>query len=236
MEDITNSFEKYFYPSCALVFYQSEKGYNDTYIEYNDIDRNGSPINAHPLTLLEAKKLAESLYTDEEKGRLLKSDGLLPSNILSFDAQKAKIIWFTKAQKRQLYFSENLGIVSGRAYVPAMIWKADREALSVFALSSDRRPTTNSGIYHAPFFNIYQSGNVCLGTVDIQLREINTVTAFTNLWESYFFNSYFTHLMSGHNPVDGNCVVLWNDLVDSDKEFPCDKLIKTNQKLKDILL
>lgn len=236
MNDITNTFNNYFYPFCALVFYQGDKGYNDSYVEHYDIDKNGSPINAHPLSVLEAKKLAEALHIDEEKDRLLKSDGLLVSNILSFDSQKSKIIWFTKAQERELFFDEKLGITSGFAHIPAMLWKADRESLSVFALASDRRPTANTFLHHAPFFNIYQNGNVCMGTVDIQVKEVNTVKAFTELWESYFFNSYFTHLMAGHNPVDGNCVILWTEQVNSDKEFPTEKLIKSNQKLKDILL
>lgn len=236
MEDITNSFGKFFFPTCALVFYNSEKRYNETYVEYYDMDKNGSPINAHPLTMLEAKKLAESLHIDAQKHKMLKSDGLLKSNILSFDAQKEKIIWYTKAKKQQLYFTENLGIASGLANIPPLIWKADRETLSVFALSSDRRPSAGSTLFHAPFFNIYQNGTVCLGTVDIQLKEINTVKAFTEIWQSYFFNSYFSHLMSGHNPVDGNCVMLWTDLINLDMEFPYERLIKSNQKLKDILL
>ncbi|MNT97514.1 hypothetical protein D3C72_2398570 [compost metagenome] len=75
-----------------------------------------------------------------------------------------------------------------------------------------------------------------MGSVDIEVKETGSIKAITALWESYFFNSYFTHLMSGHNPIDGNCVMLWKDLVDSDKLFPHEVLIKNNRKLKDLLL
>jgi hypothetical protein len=40
-----------------------------------------------------------------------------------------------------MYFVKNLEIPNGKAQVPAMLWFADKENLSVFALTSDKRPT-----------------------------------------------------------------------------------------------
>ncbi|KNB62552.1 hypothetical protein [Chryseobacterium sp. Hurlbut01] len=57
--------------------------------------------------------MIESLNVDQEKENLLRSDGILDNNILSFDSKSGKIIWFTKAQFRQLHFSQGLGIASG---------------------------------------------------------------------------------------------------------------------------
>ncbi|UIR57807.1 prokaryotic E2 ligase family D protein [Sphingobacterium sp. SRCM116780] len=236
MKDITNSFGTYFHPVSALVFYQSENYTRESYVEHYDIDKSGNPINAHPLTVREAKKLAESLHIDQKKNNLLHSDGLLDSNILSFDAKIGKIIWFTKAQFRQLHFGQGLGIASGMAHTPALLWIAHKESLNIHALSGNRRPTPNTQLYYAPFFNVYQNGNVCMGTVDIEVNETGSIKQLTTLWESYFFNSYFTHLMSEHNPVNGNCVLLWESLINSEKPFPNEALIKNNRKLKDILL
>lgn len=236
MEDITNNFATYFYPKSALVFYQSDGSSDQSYVEHYDMDERGNPINAHPLTVREAKRLAESLYMDEDKDTMLKSEGILDQNILSFDSKTNKIIWFTKAQFRPLHFSAGLEIKSGNAHTPAMLWMADRSSLYVYALTGNRRPTLNTPLYHSPFFNVYQNGNVCMGSVDIEVKETGSIKTITALWESYFFNSYFTHLMSGHNPIDGNCVMLWKDLVDSDKLFPHEVLIKNNRKLKDLLL
>lgn len=235
MKDITNSFRSYFYPTTALVFYQNDGALNETYVEHFDME-DGKPVNPHPLSAEEAKRLATALQVDEDKINLLKSDGILQNNILSFDAKKSAIIWHTKSQLKQLHFSDGLGIKSGKANVPTLVWKADKDSLQIFALASNRKPTPNSDLYYAPFFNIYQDGSVCMGTVSINTYETGSVKELMSLWENYFFNSYFSHLMADHNPVDGNCVLLWESLIDTDKLFPTDMLIKTNKKLKDVLL
>jgi hypothetical protein len=41
--------------------------------------------------------------------------------------------------------------------------------------------------------------------------------------------------MYNHNPIKGNCVSLWKDLVQNRKDFPNDVLIKSNLKLKNLL-
>ena len=235
MEDITNSFANYFDPTCALVFYQCKTGFNETYVEYFDME-NGIPINPHPLSVNEGKRLATALQVDDENLNLLKSSGILNNNLLSFDAKSATIVWYTKAQFRDLHFSSHLGIKSGKAHTPPMVWVADRETLKVFALSTSRKPTINTPLYNAPYFNVYADGSVCMGTVDISTAETGSIDQLMKLWENYFFNSYFSHLMSDHNPVKGNCVMLWENLIDNGKLFPTEMLVKTSQKLKDILL
>ncbi len=235
MEDITNSFETYFEPTCALVFYQGNNAYNDSYVEYFDMD-NGIPINPHPLSVNEGIRLATALKVDENNLHMLHSEGVLPSNLLSFDSKSATLVWYTKAQFRELFFNKHLGIKSGKAHTPPMVWVADRETLRVFALSTSRKPSANTPLYYAPFFNVYENSSVCMGTVDIDTTATGSVNELMTLWENYFFNSYFSHLMHDHNPVNGNCVMLWENLVGTGKAFPNDSLVKTSQKLKDILL
>lgn len=236
MKDITDGFNTYFRPTCALIFYQTIGGYGDTYVEHFEMDSNGSPVNPHPLSVNEAKQLAEALNVDEENFMHLKSEGILPNNLLAFDAKSATIIWHTKAQFRELLFNQGLGITSGMANIPPLIWKADKSTLRLFALSTNRKPTENTQLYYAPFFNVYEEGLVCMGTVDIETGETGTVKELMSLWENYFFNSYFTHLMAEHNPVRGNCVLLWENLVNTGKPFPMDVLLNRNIKLKEILL
>src|SRR5690606_10668715 len=74
--------------------------------------------------------------------------GILPTNILHINpSEKGMVLWYTKAQQRQLYFVESLSIPSGKAHVPPLLWYADKETLSVFALASDRRPTEKAPLY-----------------------------------------------------------------------------------------
>ena len=74
-----------------------------------------------------------------------------------------------------------------------------------------------------------------MGTVDVNIQNSASVEEFTEKWEEYFFNSYFSHLMNEHNPIKGNCVTLWKNLIQSQEEFPNDVLIKTNLTLKTLL-
>src|SRR5690606_19327828 len=106
IKDITKDFGVLYHPISALVFYQSkEENANNTYVEHFNIDRNGNPINAHPLTVREANALAKSLHTEEEINRaFLKPKGILPTNILHINPSKGAVLWYTKEQQRQLFF------------------------------------------------------------------------------------------------------------------------------------
>ncbi|WP_035649999.1 PRTRC system protein B [Flavobacterium sp. ASV13] len=235
--DITGSFGTLYHPKSALVFYETKGANSDVYVEHFDMDKNGSPINAHPLTEREAKVLARALVTEKDKDQaFLKSSGILPTNILNINPNKEKgaVLWYTKAQQRQLYFVDSLGIPSGKAQVPAMVWLASKSNLTVFALANDRRPTEKTPLHHAPFFNIYEKGNVCMGTVNIDIKNYASIEEFTRGWEHYFFNSYFSHSLCGNLTVK-NIINLWKDLINTDKSFPKEVLKKNNKTLKNLL-
>lgn len=236
--DITESFGTLYHPKSALVFYESKGANSDVYVEHFDMDKNGIPINAHPLTEREAKVLARALVTEKDKDKsFLKSNGILPTNILhiNHNSDKGSVLWYTKAKKRQMYFVNGLEIPNGMAYVPPMIWYANKNSLMVFALASDRRPTEKTPLYCAPFFNIFEDGKVCMGSVNINIKNSASVEEFINGWEDYFFNSYFSHLLGRNSPINGNCVNLWKDLINSDKSFPKEVLKKNNKTLKNLL-
>ena len=239
MKDITQDFGTLYHPTTALVFYQNDEINKDTYVEHFDMDKNGNPINAHPLTEREAKELVKALTinTQKEKSQdFLKPKGILPTHILHINpSENGSVLWFTKSMKRQLYFTENLEIPNGMAEVPAMLWLANKRNLKIFALSSNLRPTEKTSLFYAPFFNVYEDGNVCMGTVDVNIQNSTSLEEFTKKWEDYFFNSYFSHLMNEHNPIKGNCVSLWKNLVGTDNSFPKEVLKNANRILKNLL-
>ncbi len=239
MKNITQDFGTLYHPTTALVFYQNDERNKDTYVEYFDMNKNGNPVNAHPLTEREAKELLKALTinTQKEKNQdFLKPKGILPTHILHINpSENGSVLWFTKSMKRQLYFTENLEIPNGMAEVPAMLWLANKRNLKIFALSSNLRPTEKTSLFYAPFFNVYEDGNVCMGTVDVNIQNSNSLEEFTKKWEDYFFNSYFSHLMNEHNPIKGNCVSLWKNLVGTDNSFPKEVLKNANRILKNLL-
>lgn len=236
--NITEDLGTLYHPKSALVFYESNTLSKELYVEHFDMDKNGMPVNSHPLTEREAEALAKALTTEKDKRTaFLESGGILPTGILHISPSRDKgaVIWHTKSQKRPLYFIEGLGIPSGQAFVPAMVWQATKNSLRVFALLSDRRPTEKTALYYAPFFNIYEDGRVCMGTVNIEIKNSASIEEFTKAWEDCFFKSYFSHLMGENSPVKGNCVSLWKDLVASGRAFPTANLKKSSKALKNLL-
>jgi len=236
VNDITENFGTLYHPKSALVFYETIGTNTDVYVEHFDMDSNGTPINAHPLTVKEANVLAKALKTDEENSKtFLKPKGILPTNILHINpSEKGTVLWYTKTQQRQIYFVDSLGISNGKAQVPPMLWFANKSSLTVFALASDRRPTEKTPLHYAPFFNIYEKGNVCMGTVSIDIKNSASVEEFIQAWEHYFFNSYFSHSLC-ENLTKKNIVNLWKDLINTDKPFPKEVLKKNSKTLKNLL-
>ncbi len=237
MKDLTENIGTLYHPKGALVIYETIKNEETSYVEYFDMDRNGNPVNAHPLSVREAQQMAKALDTAGESNRaFLKPKGIIANNILYLDpSHNGQVIWFTKAACKDLFFIGSLGIPNGKANVPPLLWIASKYKLYIYALKSDRRPTESTTLYHAPFFNVYADGKVCMGTVDVNIKKTASLEEFTAAWETYFFNSYFSHLMQNHNPIQGNCVSLWKKLRKTGERFPKEILKKNNRTIKNIL-
>ena len=73
-----------------------------------------------------------------------------------------------------------------------------------------------------------------MGTVSVDIKNSASVEEFTQAWEDYFFNSYFSHSLSA-NLTKKNIVSLWKDLIGTDKPFPKEVLKKNNKTLKNLL-
>jgi PRTRC genetic system protein B len=248
MKNITQQFNSGFAPFKALLIYrydkaeeinqfQREEKSTEIYVESYDIGHNGKPINAHPLNEKEMSALSELLQTTQEvKGGYLKSKGILPANVLYVNQQaNGYAVWYTPPQEVNLFFVEGLNIPSGKFHVPAMLWKANADHLSVYGLTGKTKPTENARLCHAPYLNIYVSGQVCMGTVQINIAKSTCLEEFTKTWEQYFFNSNFSHSISGNNSTKSNTTELWRSLAGKGEVFPQHELIKTSLTLKQII-
>ena len=89
---------------------------------------------------------------------------------------------------------------------------------------------------HAPFFNVYTDGKVCMGNVRINIGQDTRLEDFMAQWENYFWNSYFSHLMADFNPVTENIVQLWQAQVATGRVFPCHLLKPNRYTVKNLLV
>ena len=223
-------------PAAALVVFTA-KGASSPYIEYYDMDEAGFPVNPHPLSVREAQSLAKALDTTQKAGStFLTPEGILPSNVLHIDpTDNGSLLWYTKGQKQTLHFTENLNLPSAEITLPSLVWKADRKHLRLYALKGKSKPAALTPLYHAPFFNLYSNGNVCMGDVSVRIRQAASLEEFIGAWHGYFYGSYFSHLIDSHNPVAGNLSSLYRELLGKDEPFPVAALVKTKITLKDLL-
>jgi PRTRC genetic system protein B len=238
MKNITSVFDQTYQPVKALLIYQSQQAQSENvYVEAYDMDGQGCPVNAHPLDVQESAALAMCLdSSDELQCNFLKPKGLLSDKVLYINpAYDGCVVWYTPAQEVSLFFVEELGIPNGKAKVPTLLWKADKEHLHIYALHSNKRPDNNTPLYHAPFFNLYENGNVCMGTVNVEIEGSTCLEDFICQWQSYFFNSYFSHHIGGHYPIEGNTIQLWQQQVNSNKAFPIDQLKKSAVIIKELI-
>jgi len=224
-------------PKAALVVFTAS-GFAAPYIEYYDMDERGCPVNPHPLTVREAQSLAKALDTREHAGKaFLRPEGVLPDNVLHLDpSENGSVVWYTKPQHQKLYFAESLGLENGTVALPALVWKANKKEMQIFALNGTAKPKAETPLYHAPFFNLYQKGYVCMGTVNVAIKSAASLEEFISAWHAYFFDSYFSHHINEHNPVGVNLFNLYKELMaDTEKKFPTDTLRTTPLTLKNLL-
>lgn len=105
------------------------------------------------------------------------------------------VAWFVPAGPRRLLLQTPdpaLNALSGQAFPqpPLLMIAGERGQLRVFALKDDQRPTPGTPLCAAPYYNVGQSGYVCLGTTVCPRGERALDTA---LWTTAFFSSHFTH-------------------------------------------
>jgi len=244
MNNVSPQFNEQYLPVKALLIYRSAEQESDNYdkqteiyVESYDIGKQGNPINAHPLTIKEMSALSELLQTSQElQNNYLQCKSVIPAKLIYTDCQNnGYAVWYTPPKETDLFFIECLGIASGKTKIPGLLWKATRERLQVFALKGKAKPHADTPLYYAPLFNLSSDGSVCMGTVHIEIDRQTALEQFMAQWETYFFNSYFTHTLGNHRHCKGNLVALWQGQVGTGRDFPQEELVKNGKTLKDLI-
>jgi PRTRC genetic system protein B len=236
MDNITNIYnEAYTAYKGIVVFKSGIENSRNFYVESFDFTADGRPINFHPLSHNESLGLAETLYPNTNQTGFLHCRGMLPKKVLYVStAHNGAAMWYTTAKIQHLFFKESLNIPCGYAQVPALLWFATKDDLRIFALSSNGRPSETTQLYHAPFFNIYEDGDVCMGSVDINIKKDCGLIPFMEKWEMYFFKSYFSHLILSTSPVRYNITQLWAERINTSLKFPNNLLIANSTRIKSL--
>lgn len=197
-----------------------------TYMEYHEINNDGSYAEARPMPENILRSFGESVANN--MNLLYNFRGEIPYNLMYY-AIKAKdmhVVWYTPPQEVQMFFSPGTNVKSGLYKVPGLIWKVFRGTLKVFAYKTFKGKETE--LYEGPFPNVTK-GNVCLGSTKVEING-NTFQDILNAWETGFWKSEFSH--------NDHYAGIFRNL--KDNKFPLSRLKKANLKAyslwKDIIL
>ena len=162
---------------------------------------------------------------------------ILPENVIV--RTNDTIVWWTGARQRVMFFSDRGGDavlrnMNGRTYPhPPLLFKASGSHLWVRALRENARPEPNTKLYMAPYWNTYDNGVVCTGTMRIPYEKS---VAIINGWERSFFQSEFTHAAGVRNYLSypGGFLGMWRFL-EGKRKFPSRYLVETKETLTDFV-
>lgn len=159
-------------------------------------------------------------------------------NDVLFESPKFTI-WWTPPKTQGVFFKvpgTALTDAKGSAPMPGLIWVlTSGRGLDIYAYKGGARPTKKTTLYQAPFFNVNDRGEVCLGNASLPRRGSAN---YLQRLEASFYASYFTHpnvsegkLVAGHESHQ-----FWRDLLDGKYEaFPEDVLVPLDIVAGDLL-
>jgi PRTRC genetic system protein B len=155
------------------------------------------------------------------------------------------IAWWRAPAKASMFFSADdadrgktrLGERAGTSPQPGLVFMLIEGQWLVFAVKGSARPTPQSPLFRAPYFNVNEHGHICEGDVARPQRvDDDTLGGF----ERAFFGSRFTSPNATSKQLTshkGGVYKLWQDLVEGKlREFPERSLVRHGKHTLESLL
>lgn len=161
--------------------------------------------------------------------------GFLPETVLYMDGDL--LLWWAPPMQRHIAFrAKEIGGERGETVPhPGLVFAASSKAWSVWAVKGDRRPTPDTALYQAPYFNLWDGGRICQGNVEVP---DGTTAEKIDAWNAAFFNSFFTHPNIRKNLVKyrGGSTKFWKDMLNGKfAQFPEKVLVPLNTTLRQLI-
>ena len=202
------------------------------YVTVHDVlrDEQGKPHYGPPEALSAEflKSLCELLNQ-----KAVREIGVLPSNVLCLTDDL--VAWWSPAAVRPMFFEsatdKEANALSGGMFPhPPLVFVATERQLSLRALPRNERPTSGTSLLSAPYWNTYEDGSVCTGSMRVPRAEVSS--SVTAEWERGFFESAFTHPAGAVRLTSykGGIIPMWTSIRDRDA-FPDRSLVTAHETL-----
>lgn len=239
MNQRTEILNKEYRPELSIVVYRSTDDTKDFYLESHQLSEYGKVMEGKPLRQETIQEMVDVFFDERKDSSQL--SGVIPENLLQYKALpggKYRLVWYNPAEVRMIHFVKALQIPSGKAWVPPLIYVADKNELEVYAFKAAGRPKDNTKLYRAPFHNVADDGDVCLGSAKIKKPQEKSFAAAIKYWEDLFWLSEFSHLNGASNPTKSKLDQVWKKLMASKQKkkwSDLDELKDIKKSIKTIL-
>lgn len=196
---------------------------------HHKIDSKNNLMPGTSLTKQAAKRIFKKIVSDKDLSDHYFKD-IPKANVLYYNQEKGKIVWYTLPQKRKILYKNDLKEFTGIYDLPILLWSYNNGSSFVCALK--RIPESfEDKTFNAPFMNVNENGSICTG--DIKFNKTECFEFIMSDFESKFFNSYFTHT-NNNNILSMNFSTYMKEAKDVD--FDIDSVLIPNKKtIKDFL-
>jgi PRTRC genetic system protein B len=223
----------------AILLYETRRddySSQTAYASLHDVMNTGTKANPNVQIMAGTPITQEALLAlmGSLGERYILNTELLPESVLSFSP--LHLVWWMPACKKRVFFdNKELGKRSAIVPHPALLFVVVGREWLIFAMKGNNRPTKNTPLFHAPYFNVYDNGNICAGTAEIPDR---LSTSAIPTWENAFFESAFTHVNGEIRKVSHpkGEYAFWKEMLDNKYEkFPVKFLVDSNQTLHSVM-
>ena len=198
---------------------------------------DGAPVigAGRAMTAQAARELAGALLQRAAHG------GFLPETVLYL--QGDLLVWWVPPARRHLAFrvgTEQAEAFGGRERgetvpQPGLIFAAASNVWRVWAVKGQSRPTPQTPLFQAPYFNVDGQGRICQGNVPVPN---GTTVEKISAWNDAFLRSYFTHPNVAGKLLRyrGGAYAFWRDMLNGRfTRFPERVLVDANTTLGQLL-
>jgi PRTRC genetic system protein B len=219
----------------AVLIYQGD---HDSALAtvHNVEDVDGQPVilAGQAMTPRAANQLSRALSKSVSHG------GFLPETVLYTDGEL--LMWWVPPAKRHIVFkADELKTKWGTAERgevvphPGLVFATSNTIWKVWAVKGSSRPSLDTQLFHAPYFNVWEQGDICRGNVKVP---DGTTAERIDAWNTAFLGSIFTHPNGVRQLVTyrGGAYRLWLDLLNGKyRKFPERVLNDANTTLGKLL-
>lgn len=215
----------------AVLIYRGAQGSAfATVHDIEEVDGEATILAGKAMTPRAAITLSRELAKGVSHG------GFIPDTVLYMDGEL--LLWWTRPDKRHIAFrAEGMGRAERGEVVPhpGLVFAASSQVWKVWAVKGDARPTPDTELFQAPYFNVYGTGAICQGSAVVPE---GTTAERIGAWNDAFFGSFFTHPNVRKNLVKyrGGSYRFWRDMLDGGFErFPERVLVPMRTTLGQLL-